>query len=67
MTSLVVTLIVMWHGFLRTIGKIIGLLTGGLFVGYLEGVSAVRDMYKYLNYRRKMSVDRQRKEDEDGQ
>jgi hypothetical protein len=68
MTKLIVTIIIIYHTFLRTIGKVIGLLTAGLWLGFNEGVGAVKDMYKYIEYRRRATLlaNKQKKEKEDG-
>jgi hypothetical protein len=64
MTQMVVLLIVIYHNLLRQVGKILGLLTAGLWIGFNEGCNAVKDMYKYIAYR-KAAIQKQMKEDED--
>ncbi len=68
MQTIVVTLICIYHSFLRTIGKILGLLLAGLFVGFMQGTRDVKDMYKYLQYRALQAEARNRKRegDDDG-
>jgi hypothetical protein len=50
MTKLIVGIIVIYHTILRIVGKFLGMLCAGLFVGFTEGVKAVSDMHKYAKY-----------------
>ena len=65
MTTLFVMLICLYHSLLRVIGKTLGLLFAGLLVGFMQGLSDVKDMYKYLAYRA-IAQQKQKEKEKDG-
>ena len=67
MKMLLVAIICFYHSILRSIGKAFALLTAGLFVGFMQGISDVRDMYKYLAYRSLHAQQQKRKRNDDEQ